>query len=79
MMPTLGRNPSRSSIMNPGFLVESIIAPAQYVVRAVSYTHLTLPTSDSVDLGGRRIIKKKKNACICERCTHKKQRIKLLM
>ena len=27
----------------------------------VSYTHLTLPTSDlSVDLGGRRIIKKKK-------------------
>ena len=26
----------------------------------VSYTHLTLPTSDlSVDLGGRRIIKKK--------------------
>ena len=27
---------------------------------AVSYTHLTLPTSDSsVDLGGRRIIKKK--------------------
>ena len=28
---------------------------------SVSYTHLTLPTSDlSVDLGGRRIIKKKK-------------------
>ena len=27
----------------------------------VSYTHLTLPTSDlGVDLGGRRIIKKKK-------------------
>ena len=32
-------------------------------VGAVSYTHLTLPTSDSsVDLGGRRIIKKKKRA-----------------
>ena len=29
--------------------------------RPVSYTHLTLPTSDlGVDLGGRRIIKKKK-------------------
>ena len=28
---------------------------------AVSYTHLTLPTSSSVDLGGRRIIKKKTN------------------
>ena len=29
---------------------------------AVSYTHLTLPTEeDSVDFGGRRIIKKKKN------------------
>ena len=29
---------------------------------AVSYTHLTLPTSDpSVDLGGRRIIKKKQH------------------
>src|SRR5674536_394220 len=29
--------------------------------RAVSYTHLTLPDEeDSVDLGGRRIIKKKK-------------------
>ena len=26
----------------------------------VSYTHLTLPTRSSVDLGGRRIIKKKK-------------------
>ena len=32
---------------------------------AVSYTHLTLPTSDlSVDLGGRRIIKKKKTIAI---------------
>ena len=28
-------------------------------ITAVSYTHLTLPTSDRVDLGGRRIIKKK--------------------
>ncbi len=27
---------------------------------AVSYTHLTLPTNIGVDLGGRRIIKKKK-------------------
>ena len=30
---------------------------------AVSYTHLTLPTSDlRVDLGGRRIIKKKQKS-----------------
>ena len=28
----------------------------------VSYTHLTLPTRSSVDLGGRRIIKKKKTS-----------------
>ena len=28
-------------------------------LRTVSYTHLTLPTEDSVDLGGRRIIQKK--------------------
>jgi hypothetical protein len=27
MMPTLGLNPSRSSIINPKFLVEIIIAP----------------------------------------------------
>ncbi len=36
---------------------------AQNIV-PVSYTHLTLPTSDSsVDLGGRRIIKKKNQFC----------------
>ena len=36
--------------------------PSNTWTMAVSYTHLTLPTSDlSVDLGGRRIIKKKKN------------------
>ena len=33
-----------------------------YYIQPVSYTHLTLPTSDlGVDLGGRRIIKKKTN------------------
>ena len=35
--------------------------PAPLYSKAVSYTHLTLPTErSSVDLGGRRIIKKKK-------------------
>ena len=36
---------------------------------SVSYTHLTLPTSDSVDLGGRRIIKKKKKSDIRSRAS----------
>ena len=35
---------------------------------SVSYTHLTLPTSDpSVDLGGRRIIKTKNTAVLEDR------------
>ena len=40
---------------------ESLAAAVLVTTNTVSYTHLTLPTSDlGVDLGGRRIIKKKK-------------------
>ena len=52
----------RSRITIPYELPDPAIKlkPVNRNILSVSYTHLTLPTSDpSVDLGGRRIIKKK--------------------
>ena len=47
--------------MRPETRIQGIIPEGGKAPNAVSYTHLTLPTSDpSVDLGGRRIIKKKR-------------------
>ena len=46
----------------------------EYNTNPVSYTHLTLPTSDpSVDLGGRRIIKKKTHEALISRITQLKK------
>ena len=58
----LGLKDEVSDVYNIGTGIETDVNQLFRYINAVSYTHLTLPNErSSVDLGGRRIIKKKKN------------------